>query len=344
MKQRNQSIDAIKGFAIVLVMLGHVFVHNHMEDPYVYDFIKAVQMPLFMIISGYLCGHGRKITNLQDYTGRLKKRAFSYLVPFFSWLTLMHLTDLRYAYKTIFFQLDYGLWFLMVLFLLTFMTLTAQLIAGKLAKKEGIKKELLFWIIYGIMCLIPAGQLLTGNQFLSPYLTILYIPFYALGYAAGAYGSYFLCWDKGESGKINAKNSKVICSIAIVSFLAFLYLVATRNLNSMETRKDTLIQMTASMLGSISIIYGICRLKEGKLKRLLAKLGNATLEIYVIHYHFANLLNFQKKQYEFYSLEGILFVIASFVTMSAVTFCSIWIMKKVKLADFLFFGKKAASR
>ena len=42
MKQRNSSIDAVKGIAIVLVMLGHVFVHNNMEDPYVYDFIKAV--------------------------------------------------------------------------------------------------------------------------------------------------------------------------------------------------------------------------------------------------------------------------------------------------------------
>lgn len=344
MKQRNQSIDAIKGFAIVLVMLGHVFVHNHMEDPYVYDFIKAVQMPLFMIISGYLCGHGRKITDFRDYAGRLKKRATSYLLPFFAWLTLMHLGNLKEAYRTIFVQLDYGLWFLMVLFLLTLMTLTAELFTAKLTKKEGVRKEALFWIIYGLLCLIPAGQLLTGNQFLSPYLTILYIPFYTLGYATGAYGSYFLCWDKGESGKINAKNSKVICSIAIVSFLAFLYLVATRNLNSMETRKDTLIQMAASMLGSLSIIYGICMMKDGKLKRLLAKLGNYTLEIYVIHYHFASLLNFQKKQYEFYTLEGFLFVTASFAAMSAATFCSIWIMKKVKLADFLFFGKKAASR
>ena len=59
MKQRNSSIDAVKGIAIVLVMIGHVFVHNHMEDAYVYDFIKAVQMPLIMIISGFLCGQGR---------------------------------------------------------------------------------------------------------------------------------------------------------------------------------------------------------------------------------------------------------------------------------------------
>ena len=30
----SQMIGAIKGVAILLVMFGHVFVHNHMEDPY----------------------------------------------------------------------------------------------------------------------------------------------------------------------------------------------------------------------------------------------------------------------------------------------------------------------
>lgn len=339
MKQRNQSIDAIKGFAIVLVMLGHVFVHNHMEDPYVYDFIKAVQMPLFMIVSGYLCGYGRKVTDWKSYGKTLKKRAVTYLIPFFAWLTVMHLGDLVTAYQTIFWQLDYGLWFLMVLFLLTFMALTAQLIAGKLTKKEGTQKEILFWIIYGMLCLIPVGQVLTGNQLLSPWLTVLYIPFYALGYATGAYGRYFLCWDQKKAGKIDCKNSKVIGGAALAAFLAFLYLVITRNLNSMETRTDSLIQMAASVLGSISIIYGICRMKEGRFKGLLAKIGNYTLEIYVIHYHFANLLNFQKKQYEFYSWEGLLFVVVSFAAMSAVTFCCVWVMKKVKILNLLLFGR-----
>ena len=83
MKQKNLSIDAIKGVAILLVMFGHVFVHNHMEDPYIYDFIKAVQMPLFIIISGYLCGQGRKIENFQTYRYVLGKRIISYLMPFF---------------------------------------------------------------------------------------------------------------------------------------------------------------------------------------------------------------------------------------------------------------------
>lgn len=341
MKQRNSSIDAVKGIAIILVMLGHVFVHNHMEDPYLYDAIRAVQMPLFMIISGYLCGQGRKISDLKTYGKVLKKRAIAYLVPFFAWLTIMHPGNLLEAYRTIFEQLDYGLWFLAVLFILTFFVYTAQLAAGKLRKKNEILSELLFWAVYGLFCVILVGQIITGNRFLSPSLTILYVPFYMLGYVAGNYGKYLLCWGKKESGKLDCKNSRIVKTVIFLMTAAFIYLVAVKNLNSMETRAEMLTQMLASLLGSTAIIYGVLCWKDGKIKNIFAKLGGYTLEIYVIHYHFANMLNFNNKQYDFYTLEGFLFVAASFIAMSAVTFCCIWVMKKVKVLDFLFFGKKS---
>ena len=82
-------------------------------------------------------------------------------------------------------------------------------------------------------------------------------------------------------------------------------------------------------------------LKDGKIKNIFAKIGTYTLELYVVHYHFANMLNFYDKQYNFYTLEGAVFVVASFIAMIAVTICCIWLMKKVKILDFLLFGKKA---
>ena len=341
MKQRNQSIDAVKGLAIVLVMIGHVFVHNHMEDAYVYDFIKAVQMPLFMMISGYLCGTGRKTGDLKSYGKVMKKRAVVYLVPFFAWLTMMHLGNLKEAYRTIFFALDYGLWFLGVLFILTVMVYTAQLASGWLRKKSAGLSELCFWLIYGAFCVILAVQILLGNTFLSPYLTIIYVPFYMLGYVVGNYGQKFMCWGTKEKGKLDCKNNRLIQAGGILCGLIFLYLVITRNINSMETRLDVMIQMIASVLGSAAIIYGVLWWRESKIKNIFAKLGEYTLEIYVIHYHFANMLNFNDKQYDFYTLEGFVFVLLSFIAMSAVTFAFIWIMKKIRLLDFLFFGKKS---
>ena len=53
---RDISLDAVKGFAILLVMLGHCIVLNGLADPYLYDAIAAVQMPLFMAVSGYIAG------------------------------------------------------------------------------------------------------------------------------------------------------------------------------------------------------------------------------------------------------------------------------------------------
>ena len=341
MKQRNNSIDAVKGIAIVLVMIGHVFVHNHMEDAYVYDFIKAVQMPLFMLISGYLCGQGKKIKDLKMYGSVMSKRAIAYLVPVFAWLAIMHFGNLAEAFRTIFFQLDYGLWFLAVLFILTFFVYTAQLLASSWREKNLVLSEVVFWIVYGIFCVILVAQIVLGNTLLSPYLVIIYVPFYMMGYVVGNYGKKFLCWGTKEEGKLDCKNSRIAKFVIAAMGIAFLYLAAAKNLNSMETKFDILIQMIASVLGSAAIIYGTLWWKDGKIKNIFAKLGGYTLEIYVIHYHFANMLNFQDKQYNFYTSEGFVFVLTSFIAMSAVTFVFIWLMKKIRILDFLFFGKKA---
>ena len=76
----------------------------------------------------------------------------------------------------------------------------------------------------------------------------------------------------------------------------------------------------------------------GKAKGFLAWLGGYTLEIYVLHFHFATLLN-RGKTYVLYSPEGVLFVLASFAVMSAVTAVIIAVTKKIKLLDFLMYGK-----
>ena len=337
--QRNNSIDAIKGVAITLVMLGHVFVHNHMEDGLVYDFIKAVQMPLFMIVSGYLCGQGRKVSDVRSYAKIMKKRAISYLIPFFAWLTVMHPFDLIGSYKVIFVQLDFGLWFLAVLFILTFMVYTAQLIAGKWREKKPLLSELIFWSVYGVFCCVIVIQILIGNEFLSPYLTIIYVPFYMMGYVAGNYGKKYFCWGTKEDGKFDCKTNRLMQTMMLFAAAGFLYLVVEKNLNSMETKMDIIVQMLASFLGSMAIIYGVFCWKDGKLKQFFQVIGLYTLEIYVVHYHFANILNFYDKQYDFYTLPGFGFVLVSFAVMCMITFVAVWVMKKVRLVDGLFFGK-----
>ena len=79
--------------------------------------------------------------------------------------------------------------------------------------------------------------------------------------------------------------------------------------------------------------------KAGELKRKLSKLGTYTLEIYVIHYQFATVLNPDKTAYAFWSVEGLLYAAAAFVAMSVITGVLIYIIDCVKPLRFLLFGK-----
>lgn len=52
--KRIAYIDSIKGFAILLVVMGHTFHDFKGINMAFIDFIYAFHMPLFFIISGYL--------------------------------------------------------------------------------------------------------------------------------------------------------------------------------------------------------------------------------------------------------------------------------------------------
>lgn len=61
-KQRNESIDILKGIAIFLVVVGHVIQYSsqgafNFFSNKLFSFIYTFHMPLFMLISGYLFYH-----------------------------------------------------------------------------------------------------------------------------------------------------------------------------------------------------------------------------------------------------------------------------------------------
>ena len=267
-KSRSLTIDATKGMAILLVMVGHVLVWNHMEDGIIYDVIKVIQMPLFILVSGYLCGMGRKISSLSAYGAKLKKRALSYLTPFFFWIVLQHpLHPVTNIVETLF-GLDKGLWFLMTLFLLTLMVYTAEL-AGAVAERSfgALGGKIVFWAVY-------------------------------LGLAAA-----------------------VLLDLQDVTTLLLLGR-----------------QIIASFLGCAAVCWLLWKCGPNRFKKFLAWLGGYTLEIYVVHFHFATVLN-RGQVYAQYSAGWFLFVLASFIAMSAITAAIIAVTKRVRLLDFLLYGK-----
>ncbi len=324
MKERNESLDCLKGIAILLVMAGHVQVHNQMTDPYLYDIIKSLQMPLFFLISGYLAGAGTKITDVTQYQNRMKKRAVSYLLPFFSWLCLQHITYIPQALRTVLFQLDYGLWFLMTLFLFTWMAYTAQLVQAK------TKKEWAFWLtLLGSSSLVLLAYL-ANVTFLSPSLLIIYLPYYTCAYFCGLHPEFIQKWIP----------EKLLGSAACFSGIVFLLMAVFLDLVTVTGFLMLGVQTIASFLGCFALIRLVLSWRGHPVKSKLARLGRYTLEIYVLHYQFATVLNPDKISYPFWTPEGLLYSLTAFAAMSVLTAAFIYIIYRIPGASFFLFGKE----
>lgn len=339
LKKRDDALDAVKGFAILIVMLGHCIVLNNLADPYFYDAIVAIQMPLFMAVSGFTVG--RRPLNLcekPDLKKRLStfsRRTITYLVPFFVWLWLTHLTNPLKEIKLQLFALDRGLWFLMTLWIITLVTMAAAFAADYAAwklEKSTVWKGVLRFAVYGMItgvCYVGfVVQGRSGNAFLSPSLTVKYLPFYVAGYLWALYVMPFI------------SRYKTACNLLwLAAFCAFVYLIAAFDMIAVTGAGDLLVQMAASFLGVYICFYGIYRFAAGRLKKLLSFIGQYTLEIYVLHFRFARLLGFGDRGLQLYSPEAIGWVVAAFAVMSLLTAACIFLIKKVRVLDLLLFGK-----
>ena len=65
-KNRNQFVDIMRGIAMLLVVLGHTMTGctTGAEKSFLFNIVWSLQMPLFILISGYVTrytGNGMKI-------------------------------------------------------------------------------------------------------------------------------------------------------------------------------------------------------------------------------------------------------------------------------------------
>lgn len=327
-------------------MLGHCIVLNGLSDPYIYDAIVAIQMPLFMAVSGFVAGRKplllTKKPDGREWLSKFGRRTVSYLLPFFIWLILTHLTNPFQEIKLQLFALDRGLWFLMILWIITLITMIASYAADYGAwkrKGNGIVRFLIFCLIVGICYLGFVVQARSGNTFLSPSLTVKYLPFYVAGYLWAVYVMPFASQKSGERFRLK-KNAVMLVWVAAIA--AFIYLVAAYDMIIVSDAETLLAQMAASFFGSFVCFYGIYHFAKGWLKKALSFIGQYTLEIYVLHFRFARLLGIGNKELQMYSIQSFGWIMAAFAVMSILTAACIFIIKKFWVLDLLLFGKRKA--
>ena len=110
--KRLEFIDALKGFAIFLVIWGHVIMQLGAYPNFIYSIIYSFHMPLFFILSGFFFKSSLKLT-LKDF---LFKKSFQLLYPWFLWCLIVgvqqaffhHMDNTNYLQKMI---LLFNRWF-----------------------------------------------------------------------------------------------------------------------------------------------------------------------------------------------------------------------------------------
>lgn len=312
---RNATIDSLKGFAIILVVIGHVLQNTIIDydENILFRLIYSFHMPLFFFLSGYVSKNKISVINLKKYFVAL-------IIPFISFAIISSLyigyqgieDNYRVAHniiKTLIYP-DNGLWFLYVLFVIHILNYIAS------------RTSILYVIL--IIVFITAISKVLDSQNVLGLRTIVIFSIY-----------FFL-------GKYVFKNSEVItrnCSkfyvVLLIIFVCFgyfwhrtdnIYLLSI-NLSSVAS---FLYRYFVGLLG-IFAFYGLFnKIKISK----LALLGQHTLIIYVLNSYFMPFL----KWLDFSNIY-IIHLIFSTIIIIVLSLIFEYFIEKSKILSFLLLGK-----
>ena len=288
-KERVNFIDALKGFAIIMVVVGHVAdgylrgTEAHNAWWHLYNGIYTFHMPLFMMLSGYLY----ELAYFKKDRGSEKKR-YGHLGK--------HILNLIFIY--ILFSLLYGF------FKVAFIDIVKESIT--LADLSSIYRISIapFWYLYILIIYYVVFALLRRLPQNLMLMLLLSVNLVASGiemtmdfeiYRLLQYGIYFGIGIALSRGELLYTDKKLSIIAAVMSLFCMILLW-----NNPEGKYLYLIPYVNTLiaLGIIPVIWNLFENIEALSKKdLLGKLGNPllvlgryTLEIYVMHIIFTSIV------------------------------------------------------
>ena len=356
MKSRNDTVDMIRGFAMLLVVLGHTISGTVSEysDSFLFQLVWTLQMPLFFIISGYVTRYSHPICDINDLWKFVKRRSLSYLFPWTIWTFLIR--GLIFGQSNFFnigyliWHMDTGYWFLVTIWMISMVFGVTDFICNKLCKSNDNISVLFHLLLSGfwMMGFLIVGRLI-GMNFLSIKLTLYYLPIYLMGYLYGHIQEKLLLTDK----KSNLIDFAIVISLGL--WLAFInrfdfYAMA-------DDVVSILFRFITSILGCIFVIglftstdsnnYQSSKSKpvaefSPVRKRIVDSsfiwIGVHSLEIYLIHGFSICLLKLADKPV-FHSISGLVLIFLNLIITISLSFFYIKLIEKNQLLNKLLFWK-----
>lgn len=283
---RNLDMDALKGLAILLVVLGHAILtyafpqsfvsfwaNPHDSRSYAAAFIYLFHMPLFAAVSGFVI-FGRNIS--------VREKFLRLIVPLLAWIGIHFLIDRFYlhetitvlgSYKEVLIHPEQRLWYLSFLFL-SYLCLVP---VTRLERWRGYMGEVSLALTFIAFNLIPLNVL--GFKQLRNYFF-----FFALGYLAAKH--------KGLLARTKPWIAGIVTAGAAVLFLLFFLLFYDglphfyqfTGPGDIASHPMDFLQRYGMALLGILASYGLIRLlSRAGMSRPLCWLGLMTMDIYVAH-------------------------------------------------------------
>ena len=312
MIKRDTTLDYLRGFAILSIVIGHLyFFSDRAEGSVVWNICNTIQIPIFIYVSGLLAS---KSILKYSFTEFLKNRILRLIIPlgsiFVLWL-LIHGITIASAITFVTDEFKQGFWFLGVLFELMLILAVNQF----LSKQYDIHRELLDAIVFLI---INAYHFLVKgfediNQVLSLNLLWHYYPISLIGiYSEKLYKLFTI------------RLSFLYFFIYILAF----YLMFIKNMHGM---------IAICNLSSLFFFVTVFRNSYMFAKNAFAKAGVFSLEIYLLHILAFGVIRNYIPIIENRWIEAIVFILLAGIICCFFIGIS-FILKKSKIINLLLFG------
>lgn len=338
-ENRNQFVDIMRGIAMLLVVLGHTMTGCTVDSQksFLFNIIWSLQMPLFILISGFVTKYSRPISDGKGLWKYVKRRTVVYMLPWAVWSFLVRGIifgeDGFLNVKNLLWNMDSGYWFLATIWTISMIFGIASFIAERVSKENLLKKQtvLLGCYLVGMVLLVGIGAIL-GLSFFAIKLTLYYMPFY---YAGFLYGQFDDRMKESEIGK------KIIDSVVAICFVVWLFVILRFPLYEMSDGGFAIILRAATSLAGCIAVCGLSRgIFSSKIGGgTLAWIGEHSLEVYLTHYLLLSLIKLDEAPI-LYSPAGLSMVLVNYVITVALTVMAIMMMNQNAVLSFVLTGKK----
>ena len=284
MNARIEYIDRLKGFAMIMVVAGHLitFCGLGYENSYM-THILLINMPLFLFLNGLMVS---KIT-LNGSGEYLLKKARQILLPFISWGGVIVIYKGESYLNFLFHFWKFGYWYLVVLFELYLIYVSIQVVSLKLGKSDKVRNMVLVGglvVFYSILRQSARFLPDSVHALTSYYQIVEYYPFFF----AGVLVKFF------DISRIFLLRRNVVMTglLLLTSILYYIW---------QEGMYMPVVTFGLRITGVLSV-YMIFMLLDNRnqpdgsmsgINTVLKTVGMHTLSIYMIQYFFFKIINLE---------------------------------------------------